>query len=98
MRRMMIISLFFITACANNSGWKTAEKEALINSCVKGAVATAESKGDVADKEAKKKFNKYCTCYQHQLEQQFPKVKDMAKATADELARAMEVCIGELSK
>jgi hypothetical protein len=98
MKWVIIISLFLITACTNSSGWKTAEKEALINSCVKGAVATAESKGEVADKEQKKKFSNYCTCYQQQLEQQFPQVKDMAKATAPQLAKAMEVCIGELSK
>jgi hypothetical protein len=98
MKWVMIISLFFIAACTSNSGWKAAEKEALINSCVKGAVATAEAKGGVADKEERKKYGNYCACYQQQLEQQFPKVKDMAKATAAQLAKAMEVCIGELSK
>ena len=98
MKWMTVIFLFFIAACTGKPRWKVAEKEALINSCVKGAIATAGSKGDIVNEESKKKFSTYCACYQQQLEQQFPNVKDMANATADQLARAMEACIGKLSK
>ena len=76
--------LFSLAAC--NRGWAPGDRDKLINSCVEKAQAGAAGI-DVT------KLKNYCSCYQQNLEKKYPTMRDLSKATPDQLTNEAQACL-----
>ena len=82
---LMFIFIGCTLFACKSSGWSKEERDKTINSCITEAKKTPE----IADSTVMK----YCACYQEKLEKKFPKVKDMEKATENDIFPLAEECL-----
>lgn len=83
----MILGLILVvTACTSKSmGWSQNERDELVNKCVEAA-----TKNPSLDKT---KVTNYCTCYQKDLEKNYPNINDLAKLSADDMTKSAQACL-----
>jgi hypothetical protein len=75
-----------LAACGASSGWPSAVKTTMIDSCFKEAKAQGAPLAD-------EKIKGYCECYQQNVQKAFPNSNDLTKATAADLSKSMQPCL-----
>ncbi len=85
---LAIFLLTAMTACpgTKQGGWSQGDRDQLINSCVSEAKAKAAQLDEA-------KLKAYCSCYEQNIEKQFPNVSDLATAKAEDMTKAAESCL-----
>src|SRR5689334_2394639 len=88
----VFIAAILVSACNNNKGWSTADKNSFISSCTQSA--TQEMGAD--------KAQSYCSCMEQKLEVKYPNSQEANKSImapgamqTPEMQAMIKDCLGE---
>ncbi|MBX2925048.1 MAG: hypothetical protein KF746_22795 [Chitinophagaceae bacterium] len=87
------IALVVFSACNSNTSWNQQQRDQLVKECEEKAIVAMTADGQTPDEATKKKLASYCSCYQQNLEKQFPSAGAMEKANAGDVANAAKDCL-----
>ena len=89
---LLVFSIVFaVSGCPGKGkgGWPQSDKDTLINSCVEKAKNPALDEA---------KIKSYCSCYQQNLEKNYPNINDLKTVDANQIAKLAEECLPLIMK
>lgn len=98
MKSLSAIILICLYSCNNQKSWNQSQRDRLVEECKEKAISTMASNGQAPDEATRQKLGNYCSCYQENLEKQFPSPEAMGKANANDVANAAKDCLQLMAK